>query len=199
MLKKILIGLVVVLGIFAVIVATRPETVRVERSATIAAPADVTFAFVNDLHQWNGWSPWAKLDPNQKTTYEGPANGVGASMSWVGNDKVGEGKMTISDSKPNADVAVKLEFIKPFPMQSDVEFAFAPAGADTTVKWAMTNHPNFVGKAMGLFMDMDKMVGPDFEKGLSSLKGLAEAEAKKQADAKKTAEAAPAAPPAPQQ
>jgi hypothetical protein len=200
MFKKILIGLVVVIGIFAVIVATRPDTVRVERSATISAPADVTFAFVNDFHQWNAWSPWAKKDLNQKTTYEGPANGVGASMSWVGNDQVGEGKMTIADSKPNADVAVKLEFIKPMPMQSDVEFAFAPAGADTNVKWIMTNHPNFMMKGMGLFMDMDKMVGPDFEKGLASLKGLAEAEAKKQAEAKKTAEAAPvAAEPAPQQ
>jgi hypothetical protein len=199
MIKKILIGLVVVIGIAIVVVATRPDTVRVERSATISAPADVTFAFVNDFHQWGNWSPWAKLDPNEKLTFEGPANGVGASMSWAGNDKVGEGKMTVTDSKPGALVAVKLEFIKPFPMQSDVEFAFAPAGADTNVKWTMTNHPNFMGKAMGMFMNMETMVGPDFEKGLASMKTVAEAEAKKQADAKKTAEAPPPeAQPAPQ-
>jgi hypothetical protein len=200
MIKKILIGLVVVIAIAIVVVATRPDTVHVERSATISAPTDVTFAFVNDFHQWGNWSPWSKLDPNEKLTYEGPANGVGESMSWVGNDKVGEGKMTITDSKPGASVAVKLEFIKPFPMQSDVEFAFAPAGADTNVKWGMTNHPNFMGKAMGMFMNMDKMVGPDFEKGLASMKTVAEAEAKKQADAKKTAEAPPPAEaqPAPQ-
>jgi hypothetical protein len=138
-----------------------------------------------------------------KKTFEGPASGTGASNAWVGNDKTGEGKMTITDSKPPQSIAIKLEFLKPFQATNKVSFTFAPAGEKTKVTWAMDGERNFMMKAFSVFMNMDSMVGKDFESGLAGLKTLAEAEQAKQKDAagKAQAAAAPApdgaAPPAP--
>src|SRR5262245_42636555 len=114
MLKKILIALVVLIGIFVVVVATRPSEFRVSRSAKMTAPPATVFEQVNDFHQWEAWSPWAKLDPNVKNTFEGPAAGTGAIFRWAGNNEVGEGAMTILESRPSELVSIKLEFIKPF-------------------------------------------------------------------------------------
>ena len=186
--KKILLGLVVVLAILVGVIATRPANFHIERTATIAAPADVVYAQINNFHQWAAWSPWDKLDPQMKRTFEGPAAGSGAGYSWVGNDKVGEGRMTITDSKANEKVTIKLEFIKPFAATDTTEFAFRPSGSNTAVTWSMTGENNFMAKAMSLVMNMEKMIGPDFEKGLASIKEISEAEAKKGA-------AAQAAPP----
>ena len=154
----------------------QPATFRVSRTATIAAaPADV-FALVNDFHNWDAWSPWAKLDPAIKTTYAGSTSGQGAMYSWVGNSDVGEGSMTITDSQPASRVNIKLEFIKPFPSIADNLFEFAPAATGTTVTWTMSGDNNFLSKAFCLFMGgMDKMIGPDFEKGLAQMKAAAEA------------------------
>ncbi len=178
MIKKILLlGLVIIVvgvGIFAVVVAMQPGHYRVERSATMNAPPVVVFNQVNDFHKWDAWSPWAKLDPNMKTTHEGAPSGTGAVYSWVGNSDVGEGKMTINDSKPGELVKIKLEFIKPFAASSDTVFTFKPQGNQTAVTWTMDGENNFVGKAMCLFMNMDKMVGGDFEKGLAQMKAVAE-------------------------
>jgi hypothetical protein len=175
MFKKILIALVLIVAIFLVIVALQPADFRVERSATFAAPPAAAFAQVNDFHNWQAWSPWAKLDPACKYTYDGPASGVGASMAWAGNNEVGEGRMTILDSKPNELVRIKLEFLKPFAATNTAEFTFKPSGAgQTDVNWAMFGHNNFVAKGMCLFMSMDKMVGKDFEKGLAQMKAVAE-------------------------
>lgn len=196
MFKKSLIGLVVVLGAFAAFVASRPSVTRVERSATVAAPADVAYALVSDFHRWGEWSPWEKLDVNQKKTYEGAASGVGAITTWKGNDDVGEGRMTITAAQPNASVAIKLEFIEPMPSTNDTTFTFAPAGEGTTVTWAAEFQNGFMGKAFGVFMDMDKMIGGDFEKGLATMKSVAEAEAKKRAEAAAKAAAEQAAQPA---
>lgn len=174
MILKILIGLAVVIGLLAAFVATRPAEFSVARSATFAAPAPAVFAQVNELKKWEAWSPWAKKDPNAKNTYAGPAAGKGASMSWAGNNDVGEGRMTIMESRPDELVRFKLEFFKPFAATNEATFAFKPEGGGTAATWTMTGTNNFIGKAMCLFFDMDKMVGGDFEKGLAGIKGIVE-------------------------
>lgn len=193
--KKVLIAVAVVIAILLVVIATRPDTFHIERSATIAAPAQLVFDKVNDFHQWQAWSPWAKLDPTQKTTYDGPPAGVGASSAWEGNKEVGKGRMTITDSAPPSKIVIKLEFLEPMTATETTTFTFNSDGQGTKVTWAMDGHNNFFAKAMSLAMDMDKMVGPDFERGLASIKTLAEADAKKQADDAAAAAAAAAAAP----
>lgn len=173
-LKKILIGFVAILAIFSIVVAFQPPDFAISRSASMAAPPAVAFAQVNDFHQWEAWSPWAKLDPAMKTTYEGPGAGTGAIYSWAGNDQVGEGRMTIVDSRPGELVRIKLEFLKPFPATNQADFTFKGDAAQTTVTWTMSGRKNFIQKAFCMFMDMDKMVGADFEKGLAQMKTAAE-------------------------
>jgi hypothetical protein len=173
-LKKVLIGLVLVIAVFVVVVAMQPAEFRITRSATINAPPEVVFAQVNDFHKWDAWSPWAKLDPAMKTTFEGPSSGTGAKYSWVGNKEVGEGRMTILESKPSEWVRINLEFIKPFEASSTTEFAFKPQADQTAVTWTMSGKHSFMEKAFCLFMNMDKMVGGDFEKGLAQMKAVAE-------------------------
>jgi hypothetical protein len=178
MLKKILIVLAVFVVVFVVIVALQPAEFRVVRSATISAPAQVVFAQVNDFHNWNAWSPWAKLDPAMKQTYEGAPAGIGAVYTWAGNKEVGEGRMTIIESRPSDLIRIKLEFFKPFAGTSIAEFTFKPESNQTAVTWSMSGEKNFMVKAFHLFMNMDKMIGDDFEKGLANLKSVAEAAAK---------------------
>lgn len=174
MLKKILIALAVLVLGFIVVVALQPSDFRVERSATVAAPPAAVFAQVNDLRKWDAWSPWAKLDPNAKIAFEGPEGGTGATMSWAGNDKVGEGKMTVVESRPDQAVKLKVDFVKPFEGTSNSEFGFEPEGDKTGVTWTMTAHHNFLEKAMCLVMNGKKMIGDDMEKGLARLKSVAE-------------------------
>ena len=178
MIKKVILGIVVfiiviVLG-FCAIVAMQPADYTVSRSATVNAPPEKVFEQVNDFHKWEGWSPWAKLDPAMKTTYSGPESGTGAAYAWTGNNEVGEGKMTIAESHPSQHVKINLEFIKPFQATNVTEFTFKPEGDKTTVTWTMSGHNNFVGKAFGLMMNMDKTIGGDFEKGLAQMKAAAE-------------------------
>lgn len=179
MFKKIFTGLVAAIVAFAVIVATRPADYTVARSTTIAAPQEVVFDQVNELKKWEAWNPWGKLDPNMKLTYEGPASGVGASYSWAGNSQVGEGRLTITESRPNELIRFKLEFFKPMAGVSTTEFSFKPQLDNTEVTWTMTGKNNFIGKAMCLFMSMDKMIGGQFESGLADLKTVSETAAKK--------------------
>ena len=174
MIKKILIVLVVILVVFVVIVAMQPATYRITRTAAMSAPPADVFAQVNDLHKFQDWSPWAKLDPGLKQTYDGSPAGTGAIYSWEGNKKVGAGRMTITDSRTNDLVSMKLEFLKPFASTATTEFAFKPEGNQTSVTWSMFGENNFMAKAFCLFMDMDKMVGGDFERGLAQLKSLVE-------------------------
>jgi hypothetical protein len=175
MLKKLLFGLIVIGLVFAVIVANQPSGFRVTRSMAMSAPASVVFAQVNDLHKWKAWSPWAKLDPNATETHEGPASGPGSTMRWAGNMKVGEGSMTIVESHPHDLIRFKLEFLKPMAATNTAEFTFTPQGKQTLVTWSMSGHNNFVGKAMGLVMNCDKMIGGQFETGLANLKSIVEA------------------------
>lgn len=182
MLKKILLGLAVALVALAGVIATRPAEFSLQRSATIQAPPDIVFAQVNNFHNWGGWSPWDKLDPNQKVTFEGPESGTGARYGWSGNDDVGEGRMTIEESKPNELVRIKLEFIRPWAATNPTTFLFKTEGENVTVTWRMEGTNNFVGKAFALFMDMEGMLSKDFDKGLAAMKAVAETEAKKRAE-----------------
>ena len=170
----ILIVIAAVIVLFVLVVVTRPSDFRVTRSTAISAPPAVVFAQVNDFHNWDGWSPWARMDPEMKATYAGPAAGTGAIYSWVGNNKVGEGRMTILESHPSDLVRIKLEFIKPFAATNTAEFTFQPQGNQTTVTWTMTGKKNFMIKAMGLVMNMDKTIGGQFDQGLAQMKSVAE-------------------------
>jgi hypothetical protein len=172
--KKILLVLALIISVFLIVVAMQPADFRVERKASMAAAPSRIFGEVNDFHRWPEWSPWAKLDPAMKSTYEGPAAGVGAVYAWVGNDEVGEGRMTITESRPDEFLRVRLEFIRPFAATNNAEFTLAPSADGTMVMWAMTGRKNFIMKAFCMFMDMDSMVGKDFEKGLAQMKALVE-------------------------
>jgi len=177
-LKKILIALTVIVVVFIVIVALQPSDFRVARSATISAPPPAVFAQVNDFHKWEAWNPWGKIDPAMKQTYEGAPAGPGAIYTWSGNNEVGEGRMTITDSRPSELIRVKLEFFKPFAATNTAEFAFKPEGNQTLVTWSMFGEKNFMAKAVHLVMNMDKMIGGQFEKGLADMKSAVEAPAK---------------------
>lgn len=181
MLKKILLGLAVVIAVLVAVVATRPSEWTISRSVTINAPPTVVFDHINDFKEWSEWSPWDKIDTDLKRTYTGPATGVGATYHWEGKD-TGEGEMKITDSKPGEHVGIALSFIKPFAAENVVDFDLVKEGEGTKATWKMLGHNNFMSKAFGLFVNMDKMVGADFEKGLADLKKHSEADAKKAAD-----------------
>jgi hypothetical protein len=176
MIKKVLITLAVLVAAFAVVVATRPDKYHVERSTKIAAPADLIFAEVNDFQTFSAWSPWAKRDPAMTTTISTPSSGVGASYAWQGNKQVGKGKMTFTESTAPTHTRERLEFLEPFASVADVAFDIKPEGGSaSSVTWSMDGKANFIGKAFGLFMSMDKAVGKDFEEGLGNLKRIVEA------------------------
>ena len=128
MFKKILLGFAALVVVFLIVVALQPNEYRIVRAAAVAAAPDRVFAQVNDFHNWEAWSPWAKLDPNAKATFEGPPSGKGAVFIWAGNDEVGEGRMTVTQSRPNDLIQIKLDFVKPMEGTSDVEFTFKPQG-----------------------------------------------------------------------
>jgi len=169
MMLKILLGLAVGVAVFLIVVALQPSQFRVARRAVIPAPPAVVFGHVGDLQKWQAWSPWAKLDPNSKISFDGPSDRVGSSFAWSGNDKVGEGRMTILESRPNELVRFRLDFEKPFKGTNEAAFALRPEGAGTAVEWSMTGTKNFIFKAVGLFMNCDKMLGGQFEEGLANL------------------------------
>lgn len=175
MLKIILIVLAVIIVVLAVVVALQPAEFRVARSTSMSAPPQVIFAQVDDLRKWETWNPWQKVDPAMKLTFAGPATGPGASYSWVGNKDVGEGSLTITESRPNDLVRIKLEFIKPFAATNTATFTFKPEGNQTAVTWSMEGRNNYFAKALHLCMNMDKMVGGQFEKGLADMKKVVEA------------------------
>ena len=177
MLRKLGIGTVAVLGALALFVATRPAAFHIERSTTIAAPPERVFPLVNDLHAWLRWSPYEKKDPAMKRSYSGPQAGEGAVYGWDGNDDIGAGRMTITGSAPNQRVAIRLEFTRPMTATNEVEFLFQGSGDGTRVVWAMDGRNGFLGKLISLLLDMDAMVGADFEAGLAALKAAAEADA----------------------
>ena len=173
--KKVLMILLIVVVGLAMFISNRPGQFHVERSTTIEAPAAVLFPRIADLHGWAAWSPWEKRDLQMKKTFSGAEAGVGAVYDWSGNDKVGSGRMTVAELTPDSRIEITVEFFKPFAATSSCIFTLAPEGSGTKVTWAMEGKEDFMGKAMGLFMNMDKMIGGDFEEGLANLKRVAEA------------------------
>jgi uncharacterized protein YndB with AHSA1/START domain len=169
MIIYILIALAIIVAGLIVVVAKQPADFRITRSATIPAPPLVVFDEVNDFHRWAAWSPWARMDPTAKNTFEGTPAGVGSTFSWVGNAKVGEGKMTLLESRPSQLIRIRLDFLKPMKATNIAEFTFNPAGGGTLVTWTMTGTNNFMGKAFGLLVNCDKMIGGQFEEGLRNL------------------------------
>jgi hypothetical protein len=175
MLIKTLITLAGIAIVVVVVVASRPAQFHVARTARIAAKPSAVFAQVNDFHQWDAWNPWAKLDPAMKQSYAGGPAGVGAVYTWAGNSQVGEGRMTVTESRPSELIRIKMEFLKPFASTSTAEFTFRPEGDHTVVTWSMEGRNNFMAKAIHLVMNMDRMIGGQFEKGLAQMKAVAEA------------------------
>jgi carbon monoxide dehydrogenase subunit G len=174
MLKKILLFLAALILIFIVVVAMQPSEFQMERSTAIKAPPAAVFAQVNDLKKWDAWSPWKDLDPNAKIGFEGPAEGQGAIMTWSGNSQVGEGKLTLTESKPNELIKIKVEMVKPMEGSSTADFTFKPEGDKTAVTWSTAAHHNFVEKALCLIMNGKKMMSEMMDKGLAQMKQVAE-------------------------
>ncbi|MBM4342503.1 MAG: SRPBCC family protein [Deltaproteobacteria bacterium] len=173
--KKIAIVFAVVVVGFLGYAAMQPEDFAVQRSTDIKAPADRVAALIADFHAWEKWSPWEKMDPAMKRTFSGPSSGVGAVYEWSGNSEVGKGRMTVTAVDPAKSLHIKLEFIEPWTATNTTVFTFAQAGDVTKITWTMRGkNEGLMAKAMCVVMDMDKMVGGDFEKGLASLKSLAE-------------------------
>ena len=172
----ILIILVLVVAVLAY-AATRPNSFRVRRSARIDAPPEKIFPLIDDFHKWPLWSPWEKLDPNMRRTHSGAESGKGAVYAWDGNKKVGSGRMEIMDSFAPSKLLLKLDFLRPFKAQNMTEFTLEPEGKSTDVRWEMYGPSPFMHKLMGVFMNMDRMIGRDFEKGLVAMKAAAEGNA----------------------
>ena len=174
MFKIIAVIIIVLIGALLIYAATKPDVFRVQRSASINAPADELFPLINDFHNWAPWSPYEKKDPAMKKSHSGASNGVGAVYAWEGNKEVGRGNVAITESLPPFKVAMDLNMIEPFEAHNRVAFTLEPHGNATTVTWAMHGPQPYVGKLMSIFMDCDKMIGRDFEAGLANLKTIAE-------------------------
>lgn len=170
-----LIAVLVVLAILLIVIATRPPTFTVRRSLRIAAPASRIHRHVADFRAWTGWSPWEGLDPQTVRTYSANAVGVGATYHWSGGSKVGEGRMAITEIRPDQHVGIDIEFIRPFAARNRVTFDFVPDGDATQVTWTMSGRNSFMGKAMSLVFNCDTMIGGMFEQGLAKLKTVGEA------------------------
>ncbi len=175
MLKKILLGLALIVALILIVAAFQPGEFTVRRSLAIAAPPSALFDQVNDHRKFLVWNPWMKLDPNVKTTFAGPATGVGSVCSWQGNRDVGAGSATIIETKPGELVRLRMDWREPMEGVSTVDFTFKPEGAQTLMTWEMRGQNNYVGKIMCLFMNMDRMIGDQFELGLAQLKSIVEA------------------------
>jgi len=171
-----ILGLLVLMAAAGLLIyaATRPDSFRIERSAPIKAPPEKIFAIINDFHKWTAWSPWEKIDPALKRTYSGPQSGMGATYAWEGNKNIGTGRMEIVESAPASRIVIKLDFFKPFEAHNTAEFKLAPGGDGTTVTWAMFGPSPYMSKLMGIFFNMERMVGGQFERGLANLKALSE-------------------------
>lgn len=175
--KKIILAVIVLFALVILFKAMeKPDEFRVTREMHINAPVSKVFAEVNNLHNWQHWSPWAKLDPNAKMTYEGPAKGENAAMSWDGNKDVGKGKMTIIESYADEKIIFQLDFIEPMEAQNGAEFLFKPEGEGTLVTWSMYGPATITSKIIDLLMNCEKKVGDQFEQGLKNLNDVVSAQ-----------------------
>lgn len=166
--------LVALLAVVLVYAATRPNTFRVERSLTIQAPPEKIFAHLQDFRRWGDWSPWDRIDPAMKRTYSGAESGLGAAYAWEGNNNIGAGRMEIAESVPSTRIRIAMHFLRPMEARNTAEFTLQLDGDGTTVTWAMYGPNNYLGKLIHVFINMDRMIGGNFETGLANLKTLAE-------------------------
>jgi carbon monoxide dehydrogenase subunit G len=172
--RIVVIGVVVLVAAFLVFAVTRPDTFRVQRAASINAPPEKIFAHINDFHRWRAWSAYEEKDPAMKRTLSGAANGKGAVYEWEGNRDIGKGRMEITETSPPTKVTIALDFVRPFEAHNIVEFTLEPNGDSTRVTWAMHGPSPYAAKLMGIFVNLDSMIGKDFEIGLARLKTVAE-------------------------
>jgi uncharacterized protein YndB with AHSA1/START domain len=170
----IAIVLAIAIAIVLILAATNPDTFQVQRSATIKAPPEKIFPMISDFHRWGSWSPWENRDPAMKRTYSGAAAGEGAVYAWEGNKEVGSGRMEILNASAPSKIVIKLDFLKPFEAHNTAEFTMLPQGDATNLTWLMHGPAPFISKLMHVFMNIDRMVGRDFEAGLANLKRVAE-------------------------
>ncbi len=175
MLKIVLIAVVVILAVILIYASIKPDTFHVERSISIKAAPEKIFAFINDFHWWDEWTPYNK-DPAMKKTYSGSASGKGALYAWQGNSEVGQGDIAITETSPPNKVVLDLHMIKPFEARNEVVFTLNATGDSTRVTWGMDGKNNLISKVMGLFFSMDNMIGRDFETGLAKMKTVAESQ-----------------------
>jgi hypothetical protein len=174
MLKKIVIVLIILVAVILVYAATKPDTFSVKRTISINAPAEKIYPLVNDFHKWGDWSPYEKKDPAMKRTYSGAASGKGSAYAWEGNREVGKGSIEITETSPPSKVQIKLDMLEPIEGHNVVEFSLEPKGDVTNVTWAMHGSSPYISKVIGVFINMDNMIGKDFEAGLANLKAMAE-------------------------
>ena len=174
MLKKVALLVAALVVVVLAYAATRPDTLHVERAARVKASPEEIFPLISDFHRWTSWSPYEKRDPAMKRTYSGAPQGKGAVYEWEGNSEVGQGRMEITDTADPSRVTIKLDFIKPIEGHNVAEFALAPQGGTTNVTWSMDGPSPYLGKLIGVFVNMDRMIGTDFEAGLANLKAIAE-------------------------
>ena len=174
MFKKIAIVIAVLIAGVLIFAATKPDTFGVQRAASIKAPPEKVFSLINDFKRWDAWSPWEKKDPAMKRTFGAVTVGKGATYAWDGNKDVGQGSMEIVESVTPNKVALKLDFVKPFEAHNLVTFTLEPKGDATSVTWAMEGPTPYFAKIIHVFINMDSMVGKDFEAGLAGLKAIAE-------------------------
>jgi uncharacterized protein YndB with AHSA1/START domain len=170
----IAVVLAIAVAVILILAANKPDTFSVTRDATIQAPPDRLFPLINDFHQWATWSPWENRDPAMQRNYSGAASGRGAVYGWEGNKNVGSGRMEILESSPPSKIVIKLDFLKPFEAHNTAEFTILPQGRASSLTWQMRGPAPFMSKVMQVFMNMDKMIGKDFEAGLANLKRLTE-------------------------
>jgi uncharacterized protein YndB with AHSA1/START domain len=170
----IIIVAAVLIAAVLVFAATKPDTFRIQRRTSIKAPPEKVFALINDFRNWESWSPWEKMDPAMRKTHSGPTMGRGAVYEWAGNKKVGKGRMEIIESSPSSRIMIQLDFIEPFEAHNMAEFSLKAERDFTSITWAMYGPTSYMAKLMGLFLNMDNMIGKDFETGLSNMKTAAE-------------------------
>lgn len=174
MFRKMLIALLLVIAGVLGYAATRPDTFQVQRSIVIAAPPQAIYARIEDFRRWRDWSPWERLDPAMVRTHSGAARGVGAVYAWQGNREVGRGRMEVVAAAAPSTITIQLDFIEPFASRNITEFVLAPVDGGTRVIWTMRGENLYVSKLMGVFVDMDAMIGKDFARGLATLKSASE-------------------------
>lgn len=170
MLKTIALAVVAAIAALLIFAATRPDTFRVERTARIDAPAEKIFPLIDDFHRWGTWSPYEKLDPDMQRSFGGSASGKGATYAWESKGKAGAGRMEITESTPSSKIAINLDFTRPMEGHNVAEFTLQPQGNATQVTWSMHGPSPYVAKLMGIFFNMDQMIGKDFETGLANLR-----------------------------